>query len=95
MFERVRQRLLDDPVDRELSARRYGPRGAVDRETYRQAGRSGALDQAVQVRETGLRSEFGRGGRPGTGGRPGSLAQYVEEAAQLRECLAARGADGL
>ena len=55
VLERVRERLLDDAVGRQVDRRRQRPRRALDLERDRQAGRAHLLDEAVEPPEARLR----------------------------------------
>ena len=84
VLERVRQRLLHDPVGGEVDAGRQRPRLALDRELDGQADAAHLLDQRVELCKAGLRPE--RGLAVGA-------AQQAEHAPKLAERLAPRARD--
>ena len=67
------ERLLDDPERRQVEARVQRPRRALDVQRHRHAGRAGALDQARQLRQPGLRRQLGVRRRP-RAARPAAAA---------------------
>lgn len=90
VFEGVGEGFLDDAVEGELAA--LGEGGLpLDGRADGEAGPAYAVEEAVEVREGGLRGQFGL--------RAGAVlvvvAQDVQEAAEFAERLAAGGADGV
>jgi hypothetical protein len=84
--ERVRQRLLDDPIRGEVDARRQLPRLAFDLELHRKASLANGPDEHVDGAHRGLRRELGH---------RALLAEQADEPAHLGERLAPRRLDHL
>ena len=79
VLERVRERLLDDPVRRQVEARRQRRRLALERELDRQPGRAHLLDERV---------ELARGRAAARARRRSSRAQHAEQPPHARRAPA-------
>ena len=79
VLARVRERLLDDPVQRQLDAARQRPRRPLDAQLDRHAGALALGHEVAEVADPRLRRE------PELGG---VAAQHAEEPPELRERLA-------
>ena len=95
MLQRVRERLLDDPVRRELDTGIEPPRLPLDRELHGQPRRSHGLDQGTQLVEPRHRRQCGGLGvalvRAGRGGR--AAAEDTEHSPHVAQGQSTRRVD--
>jgi hypothetical protein len=84
VLERIRQRFLNDPVDRELKCRRQVVVRALDRELDGEAGGTHGRGERFQLGDAGLQRKRGTAV---------ALALHAQEAAHLDEGLAAAALD--